>query len=138
MRFSHWLPPVGLRLLEVERVKLLGLPGVLVAMFAAACTAELDTTTSAPKTVQTSKGTFTLPSPALADGRELEGRKVNVWRGPERTRVSCQVPDGEPMVLERAQHNAKENRYYFELTAMNGCKGWLPETFVRPDPDVTK
>lgn len=119
-------------------MKLLGLPGVLVAMFAAACTAEPDTTTRAPKTVQTSKGTFTLPSPALADGRELDGRTVNVWTSPERTRISCDVPDGEPMVLERAQHNAKENRYYFELTAMNGCKGWLPDTFVRRDPDVPK
>jgi hypothetical protein len=91
-----------------------------------------------PSSVQMSKGTFTLPSPALADGRELEGRNVNVWTSPERTRVSCQVPDGEPMVLERAQQNAEEKRYYFELTAMNGCKGWLPETFVRPDPEARR
>jgi hypothetical protein len=110
----------------------------LVAMCATACNTTCDVTPSAPRTVQTSKGSFTLPSPALADGRELEGRKVNVWNAPERTRVNCQVPDGEPMVLERARHHAEEKRYYFELTAMNGCKGWLPEAFVRPDPEVRK
>jgi hypothetical protein len=57
-----------------------------------------------------------------------------VWTTPERTRISCQVPNGEPWVLMQARWNAAENRYYFELTAMNGCKGWVPEAFVRPDP----
>ena len=94
--------------------------------------------TATQQTVKTSKGTFILPSPALADGRELEGRSINVWTTPERTRVSCQVPDGEPLVLATARHNAGEDRYYFEVTAMNGCKGWLPESFVRSDPDVRK
>jgi hypothetical protein len=92
--------------------------------------------TSGP--VQTSKGTFTLPSPALADGRELEGRKVRVWNSLERTGANCEVPDGEPLVLEQARRHEGEGRYYFQLTAMNGCKGWLPETFVRPDPDVRR
>ena len=64
--------------------------------------------------------------------------QVNVWTTLERTRVNCQVPDGEPLVLARAQHHASEKRYYFEVTAMNGCKGWLPEALVRPDPDVRR
>jgi len=111
---------------------------LLAVVCTAACGPTPDNATNASQTVQTSKGTFSLPSPALADGRELEGRPINVWNAPERTKANCQVKDGEPMVLERARHHAGEKRYYFELTAMNGCKGWLPEAFVRPDPEVRK
>ena len=109
-----------------------------LSLLAASACGETDTTTPEATTVTTSKGTFAIPGPALADGKELEGRPINIWATADRKRIACTVHNREPLVLTRAQRNEQENRYYFELKAMNGCSGWVSEPFIQPDPDVQK
>lgn len=115
-------------------------PTALVALWlsAVACSGIGEQGTSQRTSVTTSKGTFAIPGPALADGKALDGKPINVWTTADRKRINCTVQDREPLVLLRAQRNEQEDRYYFEFTAMKGCTGWVSEPFVQPDPDVQK
>jgi len=76
-----------------------------------------------------------VPGSAFADGRDQESQppltimRVNVWNTVPRQSVACQVPHGAALSLSEARYVQDEERYYF-LVDGDGCKGWLPESFI--------
>jgi len=85
--------------------------------------------TDTGKRVKTSKGTFTVPGIAYADGRDLEAQppltvmKINAWESTKRLMKLCEVPHGREVALLAAEEVKSEERYYFKVR-------WVPEVFL--------
>ena len=87
------------------------------------------------QSVRTSKGTFSVPGKAFADGRDLVASprltlmNINVWDGVPRRQRVCQVAHGDQLELLDAKQSVEEGRYYVEVKS-GACQGWLSENFL--------
>ena len=76
-----------------------------------------------------------VPGSAFVDGRDEDAQppltvmQVNVWDAVPRQRRVCQVAHAAAVKLLEAEYVPAEERHYF-LIETDGCKGWLPETFL--------
>jgi hypothetical protein len=87
--------------------------------------------------VETSKGQFSVPGRAFADGRDLEARppltvmQINVWDAVPRSRRVCSIRHGDEFPLLESKRSVSEDRHYFKIRHRD-CEGWVPETFLSP------
>jgi len=91
--------------------------------------------TQEPMTIETDKGTLTVPGNAFMDGRDLEAADpvtvitINIWDKPQRSQVVCTLAHGTEVELLEAEKPTGESRYYIKVKS-GTCEGWVSEPFV--------
>ena len=91
--------------------------------------------TDEPAQIKTTKGSFSVPGKAFADGRDPEATppltimRINVWDGVPRRQRKCQVAHAAPLELLSVRRDDGEGRYYFQIRS-GSCEGWSPESFL--------